>query len=35
LFSRRGDVEVALGYGDYLKGIGELKAEPLKERDII
>ena len=32
LFLRRGDVEVALGYGDYLKGLEELKAMPLKEQ---
>ena len=25
-------MEVALGYGDYLRGLEELKAEPLKER---
>ena len=28
----RGDVDVALGYRDYLRGLDELKAEPLKER---
>jgi len=27
-----GDVEVALGYGDYLGRLEELKALPLKER---
>ena len=32
LFFRRGDVEVALGYRDYLRGLEEFKAEPLKER---
>ena len=31
LFFRRGDVEVALGNGDYLRGLEKLKAEPLKE----
>jgi len=30
LFFRRDDVDVALRYGDYLRGLEELKAEPLK-----
>jgi len=25
-------MEVALGYGDYLRGLEELKVEPLKEQ---
>ena len=25
-------MEVVLGYGDYLRGLEELKVEPLKER---
>ena len=32
LFLRKEAIEVALGYGDFLGGIGELKALPLKER---
>ena len=32
LFLRRGDIEVALGFGDFLGGLKELKALPLKER---
>jgi len=32
LFLRKGDDEVALGYGDFLGGIKDLKALPLKER---
>jgi len=32
LFLRRDDVEVALGYGDFLRGLEERKALPLKER---
>ena len=28
----KGAVEVALGYGDFLRGIEKLKALPLKER---
>jgi len=32
LYFWRGDVEVALRYGDCLKGLKELKVEPLKER---
>ena len=32
LFLRRGDVEVALGYDDFLEGLEDLKALPLKER---
>ena len=32
LFLQKGTVEVALGYGDFLEGIEELKAFPLKER---
>ena len=32
LFLRRGDVEVALGYDDFLGGLEDLKALPLKEQ---
>ena len=32
LFLRRGAVEVALGYGDFLRGLEEIKALLLKER---
>jgi len=32
LFLRKGSIKVALGYGDFLRGIEELKALPLKER---
>ena len=32
LFLRRGNVEVALEYGDFLGGIEDLKALPLKEQ---
>ena len=32
LFLRRGAIEVALGYGDFLGGLEELKALRLKER---
>jgi len=32
LFFQRGDMEVALGYENYLRGLEELKVEPLKER---
>jgi len=32
LFLQRGDVEIALGYGDFLGGLEELKTLPLKER---
>ena len=31
LFLWRGDVEVSLGYGDFLRGVKELKALSLKE----
>ena len=32
LFLLKGAIEVALGYGDFLRGIEKLKALPLKER---
>ena len=32
LFPWRGDVEAALGYGDFFEGLEELKALPLKKR---
>ena len=32
LFLRRGDVKVAFGYDDFLGGVEELKALPLKEQ---
>ena len=32
IFLPEGDVEVALGYGDYLRGLEKLKVLPLKER---
>ena len=32
LFFRMGDMEVALGYEDYCRGLEKLKAELLKER---
>ena len=32
LFLMRGNVEVAFGYGDFLGGLEELKALPLKEQ---
>ena len=31
-FLRWGDVEVAPGYGDFLRGLEDLKAQPLKEQ---
>jgi len=32
LFLRRGDVELAIGYGDFLERLEKLKDLPLKER---
>jgi len=32
LFLQRGDVEMALGYGDFLGRLEELKAMPSKKR---
>ena len=32
MFFQRGDVEVALGYRDYLRGLEELKVVSLKEK---
>jgi len=31
LFLQRGDVDVSLGYGDFLRGLKKLKVLPLKE----